>query len=154
MNKKHHEEIKDLQKKNKKLEDLDKSKEKLEKDLHESQKDLEKLQKAFARENERMKEYQQKFEEERKAKDDLLQQKLENETYMNKENSSLQEKIEKEISKSDNLKKEVHRLRLTPIDEQGRKWFLQFYFNVDLDSEIWISLWIFSSCPKYSIRFH
>ena len=56
------------------------------------------------------------------------------------------EKLEKEISKSDYLKKEVHRLRLTPIEEQGRKWFLQFYFTVDLDSEIWISLWIFRSC--------
>ena len=90
-----------------------------------SQKDLEQLKKDLACDNERVKEYQQKFEEGSKAKDDLLQQKLENETHMKEENSSLQEKLTQEISKSDNLKKEVHRLRLTPIEMQGRKWFLQ-----------------------------
>ncbi|XP_074622553.1 uncharacterized protein LOC141880868 isoform X2 [Acropora palmata] len=121
VNKKHQEEIKDLQKKNKKLEDLEKSKQKLEKDFQKSQKDLEKLKEDFACENKRVKEYQQKFEEESKAKYDLLQQKLKNyETRMNEENSSLQEKLKEEISKSDNLKKEVHRLRLTPKEMQGR----------------------------------
>ena len=125
-NKKNQEEIKDLQRKNKRLEDLEKSKEKLEKDLLKSQKDLQKLKKDLACENERLTEYQQKFEEERKAKDDLLQQKLENETHMKEKNSSLQEKLKEEISKSVNLKKEVHRLRLTPKEMPGRKWFLQF----------------------------
>ena len=125
VNKKHQEEIKDLQKKTKKLEDLEKSKHKLEKDFQKSQKDLEKLKEDLACENKRVKEYQQKFEEESKAKYDLLQQKLKNyETRMNEENSSLQEKLKEEISKSDNLKKEVHRLRLTPKEMQGRKWFL------------------------------
>ena len=125
VNKKHQEELKELQKKNKKLEDLEKSKQKLEKDFQKSQKDLEKLKEDFACENKRVKEYQQNFEEESKAKYDLLQQKLKNyETRMNEENSSLQEKLKEEISKSDNLKKEVHRLRLTPKEMQGRKWFL------------------------------
>ena len=124
VNKKHQEEIKDLQKKHtKRLEDLEKSEEKLEKDLLKSQRDLEKLKKDFACESERVKEYQQKFEEESKAKDDLLLQKLENETRMNEENSSLQEKLKEETSKSDNLKREVHRLRSKEM--QGRKWFLQ-----------------------------
>ncbi|XP_044179726.1 E3 ubiquitin-protein ligase Ufd4-like [Acropora millepora] len=121
VNKKHQEEIKDLQKKNsKRLEDLEKSKEKLEKDLLKSQKDLEKVKKDFACENERVKEYQQKLEKESKAKDYLLEQKSKDETQMKEENSSLKEKLKEEISTSDNLKKEVHRLRLTPKDMPGR----------------------------------
>ena len=119
VNKKNQEEIKDLQRKNKRLEDLEKSKKKLENDLQQLKKDL-------ARENERVKEYQQKFEEESKAKDDLLQQKSENEAHMKEEDSSLQEKQKEQLKQ---LKKEVHRLRLTPIDEQGRKWFLQLLLH-------------------------
>ena len=48
---------------------------------------------------------------------------------MNEENNSLRERLKEERSKSDNLKKEVHRLRLTPIEEQGRKWFLQLLLH-------------------------
>ncbi|XP_067021485.1 interaptin-like isoform X1 [Acropora muricata] len=151
VNKKHQEEIKDLQKKNnKRLEDLEKSKEKLEKDLLKSQKDLEKLKKDFACENERVKEYQQKLEKESKAKDYLLEQKSKDETQMKEENSSLKEKLKEEISTLDNLKKEVHRLRLTPKEMKGRRWFLLLlpHCRPGLDSKIWILLWIFSSCPK------
>ena len=150
VNKKHQEEIKDLQKRNKKLEDLEKSKEKLEKDLLKSQKDLEKVKKDFACENERVKEYQQKLEKESKAKDYLLEQKSKDETQMKEENSSLKEKLKEEISTSDNLKKEVHRLRLTPKEMKGRRWFLLLlpHCRPGLDSKIWILLWIFSSCPK------
>ena len=59
------------------------------------------------------------------SKDDLLKLKLKDETHMSNENYSLREKLKEEISKSSNLKKEVHRLRLTPKEMQGRKWFLQ-----------------------------
>ncbi|XP_015750970.1 PREDICTED: golgin subfamily A member 6-like protein 2 isoform X2 [Acropora digitifera] len=111
--KKHQEEIKYLQEENKRLEYLDNSKKKLEQDLLKSQRDLEKLKKDFACENKRMK-------KEIEAKDDLLKLKLKDETHMSNENYSLREKLKEEISKSSNLKKEVHRLRLTPKEMQGQ----------------------------------
>ena len=129
VNKKQQEEqIKDLQKKNKKLlEDLEKSKEvasNQENDLLKSQKDLKKLEKDLAYENERVKEYHKKFKES-EAKNDLLKEKLKNETHMSEEINSLREKLKEERSKSDNLKKDAQRLRSKPKEMQGSRWFLQ-----------------------------
>ena len=44
---------------------------------------------------------------------------------MSEENNSLREKLKEERLKSDNLKKEVHKLRLTPKEMPGSNWFLQ-----------------------------
>ena len=44
---------------------------------------------------------------------------------MREENNSLRETLKEERSKSDNLKKEVYRLRLTRKEMPRRKWLLQ-----------------------------
>jgi len=122
------ERMQDLQKKNNKLlEDPEKSKEvasKQENDLLKSQTDLKKLEKDLAYENERVKEYDKIFKES-EANDDLLMEMLKNETHMREENNSLREKLKEERSKSDNLRKDVQRLRSKPKEMQGSRWFLQ-----------------------------
>ena len=125
-NETHLKDIKDLHRENKKLqEDLYKSNEeglKLEKYLEKSQRDLENVKKDLACENERVKGYEQKFQELSTAKE-----KLENEEQLMREQlNSLQEDLSKQRSTSDNLKKEVHRLRLTSREMPGGKWLLQF----------------------------
>ena len=124
---KHQKEMKGLQRENKKLlEDLDKSKEvrfELEKELEKSQRDLKEVEKNLACENQRVEEYQQKFQALSKATDDLPDKKLENaEQLMRKECETLQATLREERSRSDNLRKEVHRLRLKEMP--GRKRFL------------------------------
>ena len=124
-NKKHQEEMKDLHGKNKnELEDQVKSDQlalKVKNKWEKSQRDPEEYRKDFPCKNERVKDFQQKLQAASNAKGDLLKQKLKSEPHMRKETNSLREKLSDERSKSDNLKKEVHRLILTSKEMPGRK---------------------------------
>ena len=99
---------------------------KLENELEKSRRDLEKIEMDLPNERDRVKDYQQKLEVESKAADDSLKLRLKNaEKQECKENKSHRKKPSEERRKCGNLKKGVHRLRLTSKPQMpGGKWFL------------------------------
>ena len=124
--------------------------------MEKSQRDLGGVKKNLSCENERVKDYQQKFQAESRARDDMPNKNLKNaKQLMRKEYESLREKLREERSKSGNLRKEVHRLRLTLKGMPGRTWLLKLlpHYRPRLLQNLDF-LWIFSTCPKYTTTFH